>query len=509
MTKPTRVPAAGIASLECLAMLWLVGGCAAPTDFGRAIAYYADKAEVTDAAARHTNVSPYYRFNTALISELDDAIATPDEPALAEQAVAILRAANALSQASTNNEIERMPVDSREALAKLAGGDADASDLQRRFIALANAALDRDLQDMDRVSNAQRQERLKRFRRGIKPLADDKGRLQRRVTLGWAVIPTAIGIAREEAKLPEKIAAKASKAFERIAIWSPPPSDSDALIDRYAPIIAMAWPGARPYDESFDKIGAVTLVKSQAGFAVTIDPANPTVYAYESQANIGGRAYAQLNYVWWFPRRPEITEGDPVAGKIDGAMLRITFSAGGRPWFIESTLNCGCGHEVFVLQDLELAAKRAFGPPLEGKRFAIERSVSGKHDVFVVDTFAHGVNASRPLLFVAAGYHEVCRIEFDALQAIAAREVAERASYRLVSYDELDRLPVEGGIASMFGPDGLVHNAGRPEGFLLAPSGILSAGQPRKRGTQRIRWDDFLHDDPHLLEKTLRMPPLD
>ncbi len=58
----------------------------------------------------------------------------------------------------------------------------------------------------------------------------------------------------------------------------------------------------------------------------------------------------------------------------------------------------------------------------------------------------------------------------------------------------------------MFGADGLVHNAGRPVGYLLAPTGMLSAGQPRKRGTQRVRWDDYLFDDPHFLERTLRLP---
>jgi hypothetical protein len=103
----------------------------------------------------------------------------------------------------------------------------------------------------------------------------------------------------------------------------------------------------------------------------------------------------------------------------------------------------------------------------------------------------------------------VCQIKFNAEESIQSMGIAEDRSYRIQDYNTLDRLPLREGIASMFGPDGLVHYAGRPEGFLLVPSGILSAGQPRKRGTQRIRWDDYLHDDPHLLEDTLRIPPLD
>jgi hypothetical protein len=125
--------------------------------------------------------------------------------------------------------------------------------------------------------------------------------------------------------------------------------------------------------------------------------------------------------------------------------------------------------------------------------------------VVVIDTFDASSGGARPLVLVAAGYHEVCQVRFDTPSA-ESREIAEEAMYRILDYSTLDRLPFGDGIASMFGADGLVHNAGRREGFLLAPSGILSAGQPRKRGTQRIRWDDYLHDDPHLLEKTLRIP---
>jgi hypothetical protein len=35
---------------------------------------------------------------------------------------------------------------------------------------------------------------------------------------------------------------------------------------------------------------------------------------------------------------------------------------------------------------------------------------------------------------------------------------------------------------------------------------MLSAGQPRQRGTQLIHFDEFDFDDPKLLEKLLRLP---
>ncbi len=508
MPLPTCRQAPRLSSLGCLMALLLAGGCA-PAGFSRAVGYYAEKSAVTDAAARHTSTSPYYRFNTALLSDLDDALGDVDAPAQRKMAAAVLRGANAHSRVSCANEIERMPADSRHALAALAGVDASATALQRHFAGLAGAALEQDLDEVDQLSAAGLQRKLRTIRKGVEDLPDDRGRALRRVFYSWAALLTAKGIAQEEAKLPEKCVAKANKKFDRVAVWRPGEDARSALIARYAPIIGMAWPRKRHYDAGCDRIGAVKLSTDGRRIEVRIDSAAPAVYSYTTVAKIKGRRLQQLNYVWWFSERPEMTRDDPAAGHIDGAMLRITLDANEEPLFVESSLNCGCAHEVFVADAVESAARQAFGAAFAGKRFAVEKRVRDKHDVVVIHEFHTGSNAARPLVLSAAGYHEVCRVEFDAAEAIDTMDIAEDRPYRILDYETLDRLPLGGGIGSMFGPDGLVHNAGRPEGYLLAPSGMLSAGQPRKRGTQRIRWDDYLHDDPHLLEKTLRIPPLD
>ncbi len=500
--------ALGVSSLGCLTIALLSGGCA-PTRFDEAITYYAEKTAVTDAAARHTTVSPYYRFNAALLSDLDDALEPVDQPAQRAMASAVLRGANALARASNANEIERMPADAREALAAIAGISADTVVLQGHFAKLASAALESDLGDVDRLPSSELRKKLHTIRKGIEDLPDDRGRARRRAVLFWGVLPVAMGIEKEESQLAEKCLYKVKKTFDRIAIWRPTQTDGDTLIARYAPIIGVEWPANRRYDADSDRIGGVKLSGNVQRIEVQIDPAEPAVYVYTSKAQIGGRVYRQLNYVWWFPERPAMTARDSGAGHIDGSVIRITLDSNGQPIFIESSLNCGCAHEVFVSDDIESAAREAFGSPLDGKRFAVEKSVPGKHDVVVIDTFDAGPNASHPLVLSSAGYHDVYQVKLNASETIDSTEIAEEASYRVLDYATLDRLPLGAGIASMFGPDGLVHHAGRPEGYLLAPSGILSAGQPRKRGTQRIRWDDHLHDDPHLLEKTLRIPPLD
>ncbi len=497
-----------VSSLTCLTALWFVGGCA-PRQFGPAIAHHAEKAAVTDAAARHTTASPYYRFNSELLSDLDDAIECTDVQSLRRMANAVLRGANVLGQNSNSNEIERMPGSARSELARIGGISDDLAVLRRHLSKLANATLESDLREVDQLPLPELRQKLRDIRKGIEDLPDDRGRTERQVLYSWAAIATANGIATEEAKLPEKCLAKAKKKFDRIAIWRPRKSDAGTLLSRYAPIIGMEWPANRLHDVNSDRIGAVTLSADGARIEVQIDPSEPAVYAYTSTAKIDGRVYRQLNYVWWFPERPEMTRDDPVAGHIDGAMLRVTLDVNDVPMFVESSLNCGCAHEVFVSDRIESAARGAFGSPLDGKHFSVEKSNPEKHDIVVIHVFDAGPDAARPLVLSAAGYHEVCRIEFNATESINAMDIVEEGSYRILDYDTLDALPLGDRIASMFGPDGLVHYAGRPEGFLLAPSGILSAGQPRKRGTQRIRWDDYLHDDPHLLEKTLRIPPLD
>jgi len=497
-----------VTSLGFATMLWVTGGCA-PTQFGPAIAYRAEKAAVTNAAARHTSASPFYRFNSALLSDLDDAIVCADAPLQHEKATAVLQKANALALASSVNEIDRMPVETRKELAELAQISDSRSALRQHYGRLASATLEQDLQEIDGLSSSGLQEKLERIRKGVEKLPDDRGRLARKAMLFWGIIPTAKGIAREEAHLPGKARNKARKKFERVALWHPSKPKLSSLLSKYAPIIGVEWGNARPYDIVSDRIGAVEVEGSPGAIDVHIDTANPTVYAYTSSAKIHGKTYQQLNYVWWFPNRPAFSKDDIGAGKIDGAMLRITLDSRGHPAIIESSLNCGCGHDVFISEKLESAAYDMFGDPLPGKRFSVEKDYPGKHDIVVIDTFELETGVTRPLLLTSSGYHEVIQVKFDALAAMASLEIAEDALYRLADYETLDALPLGDGIASMFGPDGLVHGAGRPEGFLLAPSGILSAGQPRKRGTQRIRWDDYLHDDPRLLEETLRLPPLD
>ncbi len=158
-----------------------------------------------------------------------------------------------------------------------------------------------------------------------------------------------------------------------------------------------------------------------------------------------------------------------------------------------------CGHLVYVARAVEEQARAEFGAPPAGKDLAVERDVKDKRDLIVAGILTTDGKETRPVVYIRAGYHDVATVECHKLGDPLGMESTGRHKYDIDAYDQLDHLRLGTGYGSMFGPDGLVHNAGRSEGYLLAPTGMLSAGQPRKRGTQKIRWDEYSFDDPHCL----------
>ncbi len=491
----------------CTLISLVTAGCG-PSTFEQAVSFHADQHRVRDAAARRVSGYWHLRFNEMLLSDLDEAIARPQNGSESEAqaaAVAVLGDAHNLGAKVSAGEIARLPDSARAALAELASCAGTTTALNDHYSVRADAALRALTDHLQELSERQLLDELRRLRSNVEPAIDDQGRLARQLAYHWAAIPVLIGVDVEEKKAVDKAQAKIAKAFDAVTLWRSGSSDDDRLLDRFAPTIAVEWPDTRGYPNEYDLIGSVQLTGSRTKPTVDIDPSRPAVYAYTAEAKIENRRYNQLVYVWWFPERPEMEDKDPVAGHVDGNTLRITLDACNRPAIFEVMQNCGCGHQIFVADHIETAARKEFGDPLSGKTLSIEKGVEGRRDLIVAGTVNVGSDAGHPVVYIDAGYHEVCRIEpFDV--SLCTVPIVDSRVYKLHDYGVLDRLALDDGVFSMFGADGLVHDAGRSEGYWLAPTGILSAGQPRKRGTQRIRWDEYTFDDPRLLEKTLRFP---
>ncbi|MBI5865642.1 MAG: hypothetical protein HZB38_14265 [Planctomycetes bacterium] len=502
----TTGPRAAIAILSSWVVLAaLLTGCA-PREFDRAIAYYADQDHVRDASSRRTSVAWFLRFDAAAIYDLDAAAAELDVNRARRMADEALANAGRLAVQSIGGEIARLSPGALDELSRRAGCAASAAALSDVLRARAETALNAELAAQHAMpANAWRQ-RVQEIRAGIEPLPDDRDRTTRKVILA-ALAPAVVkGISDTENRIVKTMHEKAAQRLPGIAIWNPA-DNSETALARWAPRMAVEWPQSRDYPESYDRIGAVSLAGTRDEIRVSVDSTRPTLYCYPSTAVIHGQRFDQFNYVWWFSDRPAMTTDDAAAGHIDGGTLRLTLDSSGRPAIAEIILNCGCGHEVYVADDVERAARDEFGPPIDGGQYCCAGKRSEKRPILVAGVFQRTTDApARPTVVLAAGTHEPLRFLLSSDMAAIAEKITDETALSLADYDVLDRLPLGDGVASMFGADGLVHFAGRREGYLLAPSGMLSAGQPRKRGTQRIRWDDYLFDDPKLLESTLRLP---
>jgi hypothetical protein len=110
-----------------------------------------------------------------------------------------------------------------------------------------------------------------------------------------------------------------------------------------------------------------------------------------------------------------------------------------------------------------------------------------------------------PVVRTTAGDHSI--IDIDYSETRHAGEASETVGYALLPYERLEHIALpDGSYTSLFYENGLVKGAQRSYGKYFTPMGILSAGQPRQRGTQLIQFDDWDLDDPALFEKALRWP---
>jgi hypothetical protein len=485
--------------------VWAAAGCA-PAGFEQAVSYYADQHRVRDAEVRRVRGSWDLRFDSLLISDLEEAIDSAEPSVMRSKAEQVVSAAAALAKQSVRGELERMPPAGRQDLAKRGATNSDPDTLAERYAAGVDERLEVRLKELRRAGPTELRKYLRSIRRSIEPPPDDKWRGFRQLMLAWGAAPAWLGVEATEKTLEEDLEAHSKTTFEQFLVFERGETYEDGMLSAFSPTIIQQWPTSPPYEPRVDLFGSVYLAGNPSRIEVKIATDQPAVYGYTSEAKINGRRHKQLVYVWWYPERPPMKANDPAAGRIDGDTMRITLDSRGRPAIIEILQACGCGHLVFVAERIEKAAQAEFGGALPGKSFAVEKDVPGKRDLIVGGQFEAGSGAARPVVHVMAGVHSITTVEYEPPGDILAVPPARQRRYRLIPYDALKRLPLGNGVASMFGADGLVHNAGRKEGYLLAPTGMLSAGQPRMRGTQKIRWDEYQFSDPHLLEKCLRLP---
>ncbi len=211
---------------------------------------------------------------------------------------------------------------------------------------------------------------------------------------------------------------------------------------------------------------------------------SPSAYQHVSHTVWRGEVLAQLNYVFWFPRRAQRSMLDPYAGKLDGLIWRVTLRPDGRVLAYDSIHPCGCYHTVYLPKD---------APPARSPGFLEE-------PVMVYPQQLPDPYQQRLQLQISAIDHHVIDI-----RGVDAQAVLGKRPYKFLPYDQLRSLPhMDGTRASIFGEDGLIPGTERGERAFLWPLGVVSPGQMRQWGHHATAFVGRRHfDDPKLLETLL------
>lgn len=492
-------------------------GCA-PRCLSEGVHRAAIRYRVADASTTAIRKKNHLRFDASLRADLDDLLQMEANPSR-EQAADLLRAANELAIRQGMGELDRLPPEGLRWLGAHYGGmpkdgesGAFREGLKERYRKETEQKLDAELKRLTEARNVRRF--LVETHRHLEPTPGDRGRTARALLAAPLFVPAVIGAEIADAEATQRtMVADFKQTLEYRPQGTVPREpaadllslDLSGLAARYAPIFVQQVDPGAAYDPRDDRIGRVSLDGRTDDIQVKVDTAHPVVYWAHTQARVESRRYDQLTYVAWYPNRPALSSGDVEAGKIDGVVVRITLDRHRRPAVYEFVRACGCYHTLWVAEFIEAAARSEFGGPTAKLQFAIQKNAKGR-DLFLPALVRDdGTQPRRPVVFIDAGFHFVMLIKpSDTDEALAT--TAEQQTYTLEPYESLTRLPLGNAVASMFGSDGLVHNAGRQEGLLLAPTGMLSAGQPRQLGTMKIRMDAYDQDDPRLLERNLRFP---
>jgi len=261
-------------------------------------------------------------------------------------------------------------------------------------------------------------------------------------------------------------------AVNPLGIPEPRDRELDALFAAYAPSFEIEITG------DHDRFGALRWLRGAP--MPSVDAADLAVYTNLAWTRYRGRVLLQLVYTIWFPERPPLSDGDILAGKLDGITWRVTLAPDGEPLLYDVMHPCGCYHMFFPTP----RAQPLPAPPGETEWMFSPQSLPAIAD------------GERPVLRIATRTHYVERIS-------VVRGADSVVRYVLRPYDELRSIQrLDGRRSSVFGPDGLVAGSERAERFLFWPMGIPSAGAMRQWGRDATAFVGRRHfADPDLIEK--------
>jgi hypothetical protein len=251
--------------------------------------------------------------------------------------------------------------------------------------------------------------------------------------------------------------------------------DRDELFAAFAPVFELETTA------DYDRFGPL---RWSTGETPEVDVSRPAAYRRIAYTRYGGGTLVQLVYMIWFPERPAKNWLDPVSGRLDAIVFRVTLDASGRPLVYDSIHGCGCYHMFFPTPRVS-----PIPPPDSQAEWA-----------FIPRTLPAITAGQRVVVRVTSGSHSLTDVRPDT--------GGHGVAYVLRDDGELRILPFAGGTRSAFGPDGIVPGTERGERLVVWPLGIEDPGAMREWGrhaTALVGRRQF--DDADLIEQRFTILP--
>lgn len=247
----------------------------------------------------------------------------------------------------------------------------------------------------------------------------------------------------------------------------------ERLLATYAPVLVI---DAR--DER-DRLGRPVFA---ADGSLAFTPV-PVVFGRVAYTRFAGRTRVQLVYTAWFAERAPAYPGDPLAGKLDGVLWRVTLDADGAPLVFDTIHACGC-YPMFV------PTARVHVKP---------REPTLDEQALIPLTLPALAVGDRVAVHLTVGTHQVRGVD------VASRGPGGPGAsrYRLGLDDALRSIALPGGgTRSLYGPDGIVEGTERGERALFWPLGVRNAGAMRQWGRHATAFVGRRHfDEAFLLDR--------
>jgi len=142
-----------------------------------------------------------------------------------------------------------------------------------------------------------------------------------------------------------------------------------------------------------DQLGALIISNG----TVTFDGSRPTIYTELATVLIQGKSHIQATYLWFYSAVLASSKS-----ALSGQGIQLTLDSSGKPVIWEVIADTSRATVIFVSESLETAARAKFGPPLPGRRHAVERSVEEAPAVVVARVIDDGPVPMGPFVYINA-----------------------------------------------------------------------------------------------------------